>query len=127
MTIPAAARLFGLRWGLVAVLLLLAVQAGLRGWLMTAPAPQVIGLDQIAAFNQSQLCSFDGGDPHPQHQSVSHEHCLVCFVHLVAATPSEHRPARFAPVSSAAPVTYAFTALPQPAAPNAPRAPPASA
>ncbi|MDX2008523.1 MAG: hypothetical protein SFU83_25025 [Meiothermus sp.] len=127
MTMPAAARLFDLRWGLVAVLLLLAAQAGLRGWLMTAPAPEAIGLDQIAAFNQGQLCSFDGGDPHPQHQSVSHEHCLVCFVHLVAAMPSGHRPVGFAQVSSAAPVAYALVASPRPAPHNAPRAPPAPA
>lgn len=122
-----AARLPALRWGLVAVLLLLAVQAGLRGWLMTPPAPEALGPDQIAAFNRGQLCGYDGGDPHPQHQAVSHDHCLVCFVHLVAAAPSGHRLARFAPVSSAAPVAYAFIALSRPAAPNAPRAPPAPA
>jgi hypothetical protein len=127
MTFPAAARLPGPRWGLVALLLLLAVQAGLGGRLTTAPAPEAVGLDQVAAFNRGQLCGFGGGDPHPRHRAVAHEHCLVCFAHPVAVAPAEHRPARFARFSSVAPAAYAFAAPPPAVTPVAPRAPPAPA
>ncbi|RTI03889.1 hypothetical protein CSW30_14240 [Thermus scotoductus] len=73
---------------LMALLLLLALQLGFRSLVMSPGNVQAVAsLEQLAAFNQSQLCRLgDTGTPHAAHDERQ-GHCLICFVHLIAGRP----------------------------------------